>query len=136
MKKNLTLLILGALFSLFLIEFDLRNGFEFLNIKLKFSLFDYAGKSSNENFLTTQFIGYIFFLIYIFSIKKHLKNINLTFFWIFLVALLIGLSYETIAIIENLRNDFNGIHLRIGNSLTILGIYLFSLIRKTGNEKD
>ncbi|MBJ2176462.1 hypothetical protein JBL43_19585 [Aureibaculum sp. A20] len=127
MKKELILLVLGGVTSIFLIKFDLQNGFEFLNYKIQYSLIDYAGESSTDQFLTTQIISYFIFLAFIISIKKRFTAKNRLSIVAFLMLLLIGMLNESVAIYENSIGEFVGRHCRIGNILTIIGtVFLIS----------
>ena len=122
MKKDIILLILGALTSIFLIKFDFQNGFEYLGIKIQFSLIDYARESSADKFLTTQIIGYLIFLVFILSIKKQLIDKTQLAIAIFLILAIIGIFSESLAFYENFNGEFKGRHFRIGNILTVLGV--------------
>ena len=130
MKKPIILLILGALFSIFLFRFDLQNGFEFVNIQAKISLIDFSGISSKEKMLTTQLIGYIFFLAFLWSIRDSLTKNHQGTYWFFLITLLLGFGVELIGIIQQLSQNLNSTHLRLGNLLTIIGIYFLMSIYK------
>lgn len=125
MKKELLLLILAGLLSLILIRFDLQNGFEYLRFEFNFAPIDFAVKSSTDDFLTTQILAYLIFVIYIASIKKQLIIKSPIAFWIFMILLFIGIYIETIAIYENIVGEFSGRHCRIGNILTTMGIVFY-----------
>jgi hypothetical protein len=122
MKKEFLLLILAGLLSIFLIKFDLRNGFEYLGVDLNLTPIDFAGKSSTEKFLTTQIFGYLIFALFIKSIKKYLNHKSPTIFWGFMTLLIIGVYIESVAIYENIIGEYLGRHCRIGITLTIIGI--------------
>lgn len=51
MRTENMLLILGLIFSIFLVTFRIENGFEFLNVQLKFSIIDIALNTSMETYL-------------------------------------------------------------------------------------
>lgn len=126
MRKEIIPLILGTLNSLILFKFNLQDGINFSGIKIQYSLIDYSGKYSNETFLTTQLIGYIFFLIFILMIKKHFQYKKRIAIVAFIIILIIGVFNESTAIYEDLMGIFEGRHCRVGNTLTVLGI-LFML---------
>ena len=65
-KLSFVLLILGLIFSqLFIVTFNLDNGFEFHKFLIKpLPIADYAGKSSPELYLTSTILGYIAFVIF------------------------------------------------------------------------
>lgn len=129
-KKEIILLILGALSSVFLIKFDLQNGFEYLGIKIQYAFFDYAGESSTDKFLTTQIIGYLIFLVFIFSIRKQFVDKKQIAITVFIILSIIGLFNESLAFYENFRGEFKGRHFRIGNTLTMLGILFLIKIKR------
>jgi len=124
MKKEIILLILGAITSIFLIKFDLQNGFEYLGVKIQYTLIDYAGESPTDKFLTSQIIGYLIFLVFILSIKKQLIDKKKLAITVFLILVIIGIFSESLAFYENFNGEFKGRHFRIGNMLTILGVLL------------
>ena len=130
MKKEILLLILGALTSIFLIKFDLQNGFEFLNIRIQHSLIDFAGKASLDKFLTTQIIGYLFFVFFILSIRKNFTDKKRIVLIAFIILLITGIYNETFAIYENIIGKFEGRHCRVGITLTILGILFLISIKR------
>ena len=134
MKKELLILIIAGLLSLFLIKFDLRNGFEYFGIDFNLTPIDFAGKLSTEKFLTTQIFGYLIFAIFIASIKKSLNHKSPTAFWGFMILLIIGIYIETVAIYENIIGEFSGRHCRIGNTLTIIGISFWISIQRLRKE--
>ncbi|MEO9570805.1 MAG: hypothetical protein ABJH82_14070 [Polaribacter sp.] len=130
MKKEIILLILGALTSIFLLKFDLQNGLEFLNIRIQHSLIDFARKSSSDKFLTTQIIGYLFFVIFILSIRKNFTDKKRIAIIVFIILLAIGIYNELFAIYENIIGKFEGRHCRVGIILTTLGtLFLISIKR-------
>ena len=130
MKKEIILLILGALTSIVLIRFDLQNGFEYLGNKIIFSLIDYAGESSTDKFLTTQIIGYLIFLVFILLIRKHFIDKNQIAITVFIILVIIGIFNESLALYENFNGEFKGRHFRIGNTLTLLGILFLIKIKR------
>jgi len=133
MKKEILLLSLSALTSVVLLKFDFQNGFEYLNIKLNYSLIDFAVKSSNENFLTTQIFSYLIFSRFLISIKKEMIDRFKISFYGFLMLLCIGVYIETVAIYENIVGGFDGRHCRNGILLTIIGIVFLNSINRLRN---
>ncbi len=130
MKKEILLLILSALTSVVLFKFDFQNGFEYVNTKLNYSVIDFAGKSSNENFITTQILSYLIFSSFLISIKKDIIDRFKISFYAFLILLCIGIYIETIAIYEKIMGGFEGRYCRNGNLLTIIGIVFLISIRR------
>lgn len=130
MKKEILLLVLGALASIFLVKFNFHNGFEYVGIKIQSSLIDYAGTSSVDTFLTSQIVAYFIFLIFILSIKKQLADNKQLATTVFLLIVLIGIFNESFAFYESFNGTFKGRHLRIGNLITILGVVFLIKIKR------
>lgn len=129
MKKiSLFLLFIGLILSqIIVIRFNLNHGFIFHNVWIKIlPIADYAGKSSEEMFLTSTILGYIAFII--FGVKLTNKS---KYPQIFKSALMFtGIAvvvtfFEFTSILEDLNGTFQGKYFRIGWLLFLLGIWIF-----------
>lgn len=126
MKKEKNLLLLGLLFSIVLVQFQFKNRLEFLGLITKFYLVDIALDQSNQTYVNSSVLGYVFFFLFgINSLKKVIDNKAITLH-IFLVLSFLGLVIETYAIYADFHNHYNGIHFQIGILLAVIGYYYMS----------
>ncbi|OSY86902.1 hypothetical protein WH52_14045 [Tenacibaculum holothuriorum] len=121
--KEKILLTLSLISSIVLLSFS-ANTLEFINAKFSFSLVNFAGISSNENYITSAIVGYIFLII--FSLVFWKKANNKTLIVILFITSLFGFLFELGAISKIFSNSFSGQHLRFGILLSLLGFYIFS----------
>jgi len=128
-KTSLILLILGLIFGqLFIFTFNLNNGFEFHKVLIRFiPIADYAGKTSQDLYLTTTILGYIAFVI--FGVLNTNKVKSPTIFksaLMFSAIAIVVTFFEFTSILEDLNNSFQGKHFHIGWLLFFLGFWIFS----------
>lgn len=127
--KERALLILSFIFSLVLFTFSADTTLNFLNVKISFSLAIFSGFSSNENYITTAFISYIFLLLFSFVLWKKSNNKNLI---LILVALsILGFLFELYSISKISSNSFSGQRLRMGVALSLLGLFILHKTQKS-----
>ncbi len=127
-KLSFILIILGLLLSQIVrITFNLNDGFEYHGFIFSLSIADYAGKASNELFLTSTILGYIAFLIFgiINTNKIHSPEIFKSAFMFSAISLVVTF-FEFTSILEDLNGIFYGKHFRIGWLLFILAFWIFS----------
>ena len=138
-KRNiliLSVLILGLLFSATVgFKFNLSQGFEFKGfwMSLPVQFFDFAGEGSDELNLTSQLIGYLFYLIFgILCLKrlgplfKPYKALVIIFFG--LISLVFVSDFYSFY--QDLNNQFIGRHFKIGFTVFLLGLMLYSKTQK------
>lgn len=138
------LLILGLLFSVVIrFNFNLRDGFQISGtwIHIPGQLLDIAVKSSNELFLTSHIVGYIFYLSFGLLAVKRIdikKQINKVLLIIFFA--LVGLVFlnEFYSWYQDFNHQFTGRHFRIGFLVFLLGSLIFGQQRtnKSKGEKE
>ena len=127
-KLSLVLLILGLIFSqVILFRFNVNHGLEFHHVWIKIlPIADYAGKSSPQLFLTTAFIGYIFYLIFgAININKMKAPETFKTFILFSGITIVVGFFEISSIFEDLNSKFQGKHFRIGWLIFLLGLWIF-----------
>lgn len=132
-KQNLiasALLILGLLFSATLgFKFNLSNGFEYKGLWffVPVQFFDLAVKSSNETFLTSHLIGYLFYILFaIYCFKQFdlsLKAIRMILIVFCILTGMVLLS-DFYSFYQDLNNQFTGRHFRIGLTVFTIGLIL------------
>jgi len=139
-KLSIGFLFLGFIFSsLVRIRFNISNGFEFHNFWIKIlptPIFDFAGHSSNELYLTSTVFGYLFFVVSgIFMIHEFkslkIKNVSSV---IFLLLTLCAILFELTSIMQDAYSSYIGQHLRIGPALLIFGLLI--LIKNDGTVSE
>lgn len=140
-KLNLIILCLGLVFcSILGFHFNLNNGLEFKFIWFYFpsKLIDYAGGSSNQLFLTSHIIGYVFYLIFgIRYFKKYYmtEKTNKILFSIYFTLIALVFISEFYSYYQELTNQFTGRHLRIGLIVFQFGFEFFRNYRRTDRER-
>lgn len=135
MKTENILLILGLMFSIFLLTFRFENGFEFLNIQLEYSIIDIALNMSTENSLNSAIIGYLCYLIFSFIMWNKTSKNGKTLLLIFSILTLIGIGIELKAFYESFNGIYSGKHFRIGIPLAIIGFIITNQMNKTELNK-
>lgn len=135
MKTENILLILGLIFSIVLITFRIENGFEFLNIQSEFSIIDVAFYKSNETYLSSIIIGYLFYLIFSLIMMRKINRNEKKGLLFFSLLSLIGISFELKVFYENLNGMNNGAHLRIGIPLALIGFFISNRMNSTKLNK-
>ena len=135
MKTENILLILGLIFSIVLITFRIENGFEFLNIQSELSIIDVAFNKSNETYLSSTIIGYLFYLIFSLITWKKTNGIDKTQLLIFSLLTLIGISFELKTLYESLNGIYNGGHFRVGIPLALIGFLIANRMNITELNK-
>lgn len=135
------LLILGLLFSVIVrFNFNLRDGFEITGtwIHIPGQLLDIAVKSSNELFLTSHFVGYIFYLSFALlaikriDIKKQINKVLLIIFFALVGMVFLNDFYSWY---QDFNHQFTGRHFRIGLLVFLLGTLIFGQ-QRTNKSKD
>lgn len=135
MKAENILLILGLIFSIFLLTFRIENGIEFLNVQFEFSIIDIALNTSMETYLNSAILGYLCYLIFSFvtwnKTSKNEKNLLV----IFSILTLIGIGIELKSFYESFNGIYSGKHFRIGIPLAIIGFFIANRMNKTELNK-
>ncbi|RYZ53805.1 MAG: hypothetical protein EOP49_06535 [Sphingobacteriales bacterium] len=126
--KNLSLilLVLGLVFSVFYVQAAWGPGFSTIeyNPKIRGSLISIGGSTDNI-FVTTHFIGYVFFLAFgLLNIGRARKVGMHRGLWLFTALNLFGLIIELSAWLQMYRGAFSGYHFRIGVAMILLGLWL------------
>ena len=127
-KLSLILLILGLIFSqLFGITYNFSNGFEFHQFYYKLlPIASYAGDASPQLFLTTTWIGYIFYLIFGIINTSKVKSPSIYKPVLMMSGIsIVVLIFEFSSILEDFNGTFNGKHFRIGWLIFLLGLWIF-----------
>ena len=135
MRTENVLLILGLIFSIFLLTFRFENGFEFLNIQLEYSIIDVALNMSTENYLNSAIIGYLCYLIFSFIVWNKTSKNGKTLLLIFSILTLIGIGIELKPFYESFNGIYSGKHFRIGIPLAIIGFFIANRMNKTELNK-
>jgi membrane-anchored protein YejM (alkaline phosphatase superfamily) len=129
MKKiSLFLLFIGLILSqIIVIRFNLNHGFVFHNVWIKIlPIADYAGKSSEEMFLTSTILGYIAFIIFGVKLKNKSKYPQIFKSALMFTGIAVVVTFfEFTSILEDLNGTFQGKYFRIGWLLFLLGIWIF-----------
>ena len=138
-RLSIGFLFLGFIFSsLVRIRFNISNGFDFhsfwINI-LPTPIFDFAGHSSNELYLTSTVFGYLFFVASGFFMINEFKSLKIgsVSSLIFLLLTLCALLFEFTSIMQDVFSSYIGQHLRIGPALLIFGLLIFVKNNRTIN---
>jgi len=135
MKTENILLILGLIFSIFLLTFRIENGFEFLNVQLELSIIDVALNMSTETYLNSAILGYLCYLIFSFVMWNKTSKNGKTLLLIFSILTLIGIGIELKPLYESFNGIHSGKHFRIGIPLAIIGFYITNRMNKTELNK-
>jgi len=128
-KLSFILIIAGLILSQIIrIGFNLNDGFEFHGIIIKFlPIFDYAGKGSNELYLTSTILGYIAFIVFGIINTNKVKSPEIFKSAFMFTAIAIVVTYfEFTSVIEDMDGNFQGKHFRIGWLLFFLALWIFS----------
>ncbi|WP_417786554.1 hypothetical protein [Tenacibaculum sp.] len=131
MRTENMLLILGLIFSVFLLTFRIENGIEFLNVQLKFSIIDVALNTSMETYLNSAILGYLCYLIFIFVVWNKTNKNGKTLLMVYSILTLIGIGIELNLFYEGFNGTYSGKHFRIGIPLAIIGFYIVNRMNKT-----
>ena len=128
-KTSLALLIGGLIFSQLLIfQFNLNSGFEFHGVSFRFlPLADYAGQYSPQSKLSSNFIGYIFFIIFgiLNTNKLRSPEIFKSAFMFSGIAVVVAF-FEITSIMEDLQGTYEGKYFHIGWLIFLLGLWIFA----------
>ena len=136
MKTEKILLILGLVFSIFLITFRIHNGFELLGFKVAYSLYDHAMNSSSETYLTSSVLGYFFYLLFGILMWSKVHKTNRIILITFLLLIILGMFFELKVIIESISNPIKGAHFRIGLLLAIIGFGILLNKKRLSDHKN
>jgi len=131
-KLLFAFLVLGLILSSMIrFTFNVSDGFAFQDFWFKIlplPVFDYAGHASNQLNLTSTVLGYLFFAVFGFLLIKEFKNdkkwISLAIGFFFLT--LIAIVFEGSSIVQDLNSNFIGQHFRIGPTLFLFGLLVFT----------
>ena len=112
-KQSLLLIVLGLVFTqLIIANYSLFDGFNYYGIKLQTGSFLSVLKFNENRFLTTRFIGYIFFAAFAYlKFKNGIKNHRVQFI---LVSSVCAFLYEVRCNINDLSNSYDGNTVQIG----------------------
>lgn len=135
MKAENILLILGLIFSVFLLTFRIENGIEFLNVQLKFSIIDVALNTSMETYLNSAILGYLCYLIFSFVVWNKTNKSGKTLLIVYSILTLIGIGIELNLFYEGFNETYSGKHFRIGIPLAIIGFYIVNRMNRTKLNK-
>ena len=124
------LLILGLIFSIFLVTFRIENGIEFLNVQLKFSIIDVALNTSMETFLNSAILGYLCYLIFSFVVWNKTNKNGKTLLVVYSILTLIAIGIELNLFYEGFNGIYSGKHFRIGIPLAIIGFFIVNRMNK------
>lgn len=128
MKIENVLLILGLVFSTFLITFQIGEGFELLNIKWKFTLVEIGLYQSNKTYLNSAIFGNLCYLIFSFIMWKQGNRKGLILTLIMLTLISIGFQFK--AFYESFYGVYSGTHFQIGALLAFIGFKILDRINK------
>jgi hypothetical protein len=138
----LLILIIGWIFSTVItFKFSLTTDFKFISfwISSPFKFIDIAIHDSQELSLTSQLIGYIFFVIYgvlcIPRIDLSIKT-NLFILITFFLLILIVFASDIYSFIQDMNGQFTGRHLRIGATVFSIGLIILLKIPRLNTIKD
>lgn len=135
MKREFIYLFLGLLSSICLFKLIPNNIGELkeLNMFFNFSFFDLAVESSDELYLTTDILAYIFYLFFIFLFYKKYNELNIRVCFFILINI-IGIFFEFFRITLFFNNNFSGQHFRVGILIFLLGVTVLTSNQKTLNR--
>ncbi|MCG8411869.1 MAG: hypothetical protein MI739_11370 [Bacteroidales bacterium] len=128
-KLSLVLLFLGLIFGQLLIfTFNLNNGFEFHKTIFRLlPIADYSGTGSQESYLSSNILGYLFFLVFaIVNLNKSKWPSTFKASLLFLLIVLVVTFFELTSIIQDMNNLYSGKYFRIAWLLFLLGIWIYS----------
>lgn len=126
---------LGLIFSsLIRIRFNINPDFEFEQIWLKvlpFPIFDYADQS-HDLYLSSTIIGYLFYILSGLFMLKEIKTDRLLLPLIsgFLILSAYAIYVETTSIIQDMHSLYKGRYMRIGPTLFIIFLLVYSKYQK------
>lgn len=126
---------LGLIFSsLIRINFNINPNFEFQQIWLRvlpFPFFDYAGQS-HDLYLSSTIIGYLFYVLSGLCMLKEIKTDRLLLPLIsgFLILSSYAIYFETSSILQDMHSLYKGQHMRIGPTLFIIFLWVYSKYQK------
>lgn len=131
-NPKLYILMTGLIFSAtFGFKYNLAHGLELKGfwISIPIQFLDFAVTSSNQLFLTSQLIGYLFYFIFgILCMKYFGSLISNARIMLIIYFGLIGIVFlsEIYSIYQDLNNQFTGRHFRIGFTVFLLGLAIFN----------
>ncbi len=93
---------------------------------LPFKVLDFNSQNSEQLFLTSTVVGYLFYLLagMISVLTNHFKNTPSFFRVIFVFITLYAVYFETAAIIIAFHSEFSGQHLWVGTALFLYGLLI------------
>lgn len=122
-KKSILFIALGlVLTQLLLANFSLYGGFNYYGVKVQVGSLLSFNWSTENRFLTTRFIGYIFFALFAFDNyrngNKHRMNQYI------LIGSICAFAFELKSIFNDLSNEYDGQTLQIGWILFLMSIVM------------
>lgn len=129
--KEKVLLVLAALFSVFIMHFNINEGFEFEKIKVYISFLEYGTKST-ELVLTSTILCYISLLLFCASVWTKAKKSAEVLLYLLVIVSSFGLVYEFSILYEYFTEVYRGKHFRIS---IILLLWAIRILYKTEKSK-
>jgi|GEM_PF-1504501 len=127
-KTSLTLLILGLLFSVFYIRAGWSPTETYLEYRPDLSgrLIRIAGWESDELYVTTAFLGYIFFMLFALLNRQKARDTGRSpLMNRFILVNMFGLLFELTSWVQMYYQSFRGKHFRVGVLLMLFGLWLW-----------
>jgi hypothetical protein len=122
-NKSILLIILGLVFTqVILANYSLYGGFNFYGLKLQTGSLISFNWSTENRFLTTRFIGYIFFALFAFD--NYRKGIKHRINQFILIGSVCAFMFEMKSIYNDLSNMYNGETLQIGWILFLMALLM------------
>jgi hypothetical protein len=122
-KSSILFIILGLVFTQLLqANFSLYDGFNFYGIKFQTGSLLSFNWSTENRFLTTRFIGYIFFALFAFD--NYRNGIKHRLNQYILIASICGFFFELKSIFNDLSNEYDGQTLQIGWILFLMSLVM------------
>jgi hypothetical protein len=122
-KQSVLLIVLGLVFTqLIIANYSLYGGFNYYGIKIQTGSLISFNWSTENRFLTTRFIGYIFFALFAFDCYKNGIKHRMNQF--ILIASICAFAFELKSIFADLSNEYNGQILQIGWILFLMSLVM------------
>lgn len=122
-KKSILFIALGlVLTQLLLANFSLYGGFNYYGVKLQMGSLLSFNWSTENRFLTTRFIGYIFFALFAFD--NYRNGIKHRMNQYILIGSICAFVFELKAIFADLSNEYDGQTLQIGWILFLMSLVM------------
>lgn len=138
----LLILIIGWIFStLISVRFNLTPQLEFKGfwISSPLQFIDIAIQGSEELSLTSQLIGYIFYILFgVLSIPRIDLSVKINLFLIitFFLMILLVFAGDIYFFLLDMHGQFTGSHFRIGATVFAIGFIIFLKLPKTNTRKQ